>query len=74
MIQWKRMESMTKYERRELSHNWEDIRPLLKDTAQITYEIIRPIRYLASGWFTSLVNDVGRYDFFRLLRLHSLSW
>src|SRR5258708_2476342 len=37
------MESMTKYERRELSHNWEDIRPLLKDTAQITYEIIRPV-------------------------------
>lgn len=34
---------MTKYERRELSHNWEDIRPLLKDTAQITYEIIRPV-------------------------------
>ena len=37
------MESMTRYERRELSHNWEDIRPLLKDTAQITYEIIRPV-------------------------------
>jgi putative transposase len=37
------MESMTKYERRELSHNWEDICPLLKDTAQITYEIIRPV-------------------------------
>ncbi len=34
---------MTKHERRELSHNWEDIRPLLKDTAQITYEIIRPV-------------------------------
>ena len=34
---------MTKFERRELSHNWEDIRPLLKDTAQITYEIIRPV-------------------------------
>jgi len=34
---------MTKYERRELSHNWEDIRPLLKDSTQITYEIIRPV-------------------------------
>ncbi len=34
---------MTKYERRELSHNREEIRPLLKDSAQITYEIIRPV-------------------------------
>jgi transposase InsO family protein len=34
---------MTKYERRELSHNWDEIRPLLKDSAQITYEIIRPV-------------------------------
>jgi hypothetical protein len=32
-----------RYERREPSHNWGDIRPLLKDSAQITYEIIRPI-------------------------------
>jgi putative transposase len=32
-----------RYERRELSHHWEDIRPLLKDSAQITYEIIRPV-------------------------------
>jgi len=32
-----------RYQRRELSHNWEDIRPLLKDAAQITYEIIRPV-------------------------------
>ena len=32
-----------RYQRRELSHNWEDIRPLLKDSAQITYEIIRPV-------------------------------
>ena len=34
---------MTKYERRELSHNWEDIRSLLKDSIQITYEVIRPV-------------------------------
>jgi|GEM_PF-5293002 hypothetical protein len=34
---------MPRYECRELSHNWEDIRPLLKDSAQITYEIIRPV-------------------------------
>jgi putative transposase len=32
-----------RYERRELSHNWEDIRPLLKDSAQITDEVIRPV-------------------------------
>lgn len=32
-----------RYQRREPSHNWEDIRPLLKDSAQITYEIIRPV-------------------------------
>lgn len=35
--------SMTRYERRELSHDWKDIRPLLKDSAQITYEVIRPV-------------------------------
>jgi putative transposase len=32
-----------RYERRELTHNWDEIRPLLKDSAQITYEIIRPV-------------------------------
>src|SRR5512135_302031 len=32
-----------RYERRELSHKWEDIGPLLKDTAQMTYEVIRPV-------------------------------
>ena len=32
-----------RYERREISHNWEDIRPLLKDSAQLTYEVIRPV-------------------------------
>jgi putative transposase len=32
-----------KYERREPTHNWQELRPLLKDPAQITYEIIRPV-------------------------------
>ena len=32
-----------RYPRRELSHNWDEIRPLLKDSTQITYEIIRPV-------------------------------
>jgi hypothetical protein len=32
-----------RYERRELTHKWEDIRPLLKDSAHVTYEIIRPV-------------------------------
>ena len=32
-----------RYERRELTHNWEDIRPLLKDSTQTTYEVIRPV-------------------------------
>lgn len=32
-----------RYERRELTHSWENIRPLLKDSAQTTYEIIRPV-------------------------------
>jgi len=30
------------YERREPIHNWQQIQPLLKDTAQINYEVIRP--------------------------------
>ena len=32
-----------KYERREPIHDWQQIRPLLKDPAQIQYEIIRPV-------------------------------
>lgn len=32
-----------RYESHEPTHDWEQIRPLLKDTAQITYEIIRPV-------------------------------
>jgi hypothetical protein len=27
-----------RYEQREPTHDWQQIRPLLKDTAQITYE------------------------------------
>jgi hypothetical protein len=30
-----------RYESREPTHEWQQIRPLLQDTAQITYEIIR---------------------------------
>ena len=32
-----------RYERREPTDDWQQLRPLLKDTAQIQYEIIRPI-------------------------------
>jgi putative transposase len=32
-----------RYERREPTHDWSDIRPLLKDPTQIEYEILRPI-------------------------------
>ena len=32
-----------RYPHREFSHSWDDIRPLLKDSTQITYEIIRPV-------------------------------
>lgn len=32
-----------RYERRELTHSWEHIRSLLKDSTQITYEVIRPV-------------------------------
>lgn len=32
-----------RYERREPTHDWQQIRPLLKDPAQLTYEIIRPV-------------------------------
>ena len=38
-----------RYERRELTHNWEDIRPLLKDSAQTTYEVIRPVLLFGIG-------------------------
>ncbi len=32
-----------RYEQREPTQDWQQLRPLLKDTAQITYEIIRPV-------------------------------
>jgi hypothetical protein len=32
-----------RYERREPTHEWAQIRPHLKDTAQIPYELIRPV-------------------------------
>src|SRR5207248_4067002 len=32
-----------RYERREPTHDWKQIQPLLKDTAQINYEVIRPV-------------------------------
>jgi hypothetical protein len=32
-----------RYERREPTHEWQQIRPRLKDTAQINYEVIRPV-------------------------------
>jgi hypothetical protein len=32
-----------RYERRESIHEWSQIRPLLKDTTQIKYELIRPV-------------------------------
>ncbi len=32
-----------RYQRREPTHDWQQIRPLLKDQAQVTYELIRPV-------------------------------
>jgi transposase len=32
-----------RYQRREPTHEWSHIRPLLKDAAQIRYELIRPV-------------------------------
>jgi hypothetical protein len=32
-----------RYEQREPTQDWQQIRPLLKDSAQITYEVIRPV-------------------------------
>jgi putative transposase len=32
-----------KYQRREPTHDWQELRPLLKDPAQISYEIIRSV-------------------------------
>jgi transposase len=38
-----------RYEQREPTHDWQQIRPFLKDSAQITYEVIRPC---ILGWET----------------------
>src|SRR5438067_9304 len=32
-----------RYQRREPTHDWQQIHPLLKDQVQITYEVIRPV-------------------------------
>jgi hypothetical protein len=32
-----------RYEQREPTHDWQQIQPLLKDPAQIQYEILRPV-------------------------------
>jgi putative transposase len=32
-----------RYERREPTHDWQQLRPLLKDPAQFQYEVIRPV-------------------------------
>jgi hypothetical protein len=41
--------SKHRYERREPTHEWQQLRPLLKDPTQLTYEIIRPA---ILGWET----------------------
>src|SRR2546423_13658021 len=38
-----------RFERHESTHDWHQLRSLLKDSAQITYEIIRPV---ILGWET----------------------
>jgi len=38
-----------RYEQREPTHDWQQIRSLLKDSAQFTYEVIRPV---ILGWET----------------------
>ena len=32
-----------RYQRRDPTHDWQELRPLLKDPAQISYEVIRPV-------------------------------
>jgi transposase InsO family protein len=38
-----------RYERGEPTHDWQELRPVLKDSTQVTYEIIRPV---ILGWET----------------------
>jgi hypothetical protein len=38
-----------RHEHREPTHDWQQLRPLLKDPTQLTYEIIRPV---ILGWET----------------------
>src|SRR5436305_910909 len=38
-----------RFERHEPTHDWHQLRPLLKDSAQLTYELIRPV---ILGWET----------------------
>jgi hypothetical protein len=38
-----------RFERHEPTHDWHQLRPLLKDPTQLTYEIIRPV---ILGWET----------------------
>jgi hypothetical protein len=38
-----------RYEHREPTHDWQQLRTLLKDPTQLTYEVIRPV---ILGWET----------------------
>ena len=38
-----------RFERGEPTHEWQQLRPLLKDPTQLTYKIIRPV---ILGWET----------------------
>src|SRR2546429_2242582 len=45
-----------RFERHESTHDWHQLRSLLKDSAQITYEIIRPV---ILGWGTPKERSAG---------------
>lgn len=47
-----------RYERREPTHDWQQLRPLLKDPTQLTYEIIRPV---ILGWETPTASRRNMY-------------
>ncbi len=56
-----------RYEQREPVHDWQQIRPLLKDSAQITYEVIRPVILgwggakgaLGRNWHADALNEMA---------------
>ncbi len=66
-----------RYERREPTHNWNEIRPRLKDPTQVHYEIVRPVilfgRHPKNGLLKQVLSDNYFYRWMRIIKLTTIT-